>query len=142
MSIRSVPLIVFGFIAYFVVVLFGGDDVTATLKDPLFSLGSMRGEGGAKWVFSVGDLLIFFTLILLFIEILKATYTSTTSLVDHGLSMLVFIACLVSFLMVDAAYTSVFFMIMVMTLIDVIAGYTIGIRVARRDIGFGGMAGQ
>jgi len=34
----------------------------------------------------------------------------------------------------------VFFFIMIGALIDVIAGYTIGIRVARRDIGFGGGA--
>ncbi len=138
MSIRSIPLIVFGFIMYFVVVLFGGDNVTETLRHTVFSLPSMRG-GDTSWEFSKGDLIILVTLALLFVEILKATYTSTTSLVDHGLSMLVFIACLIAFLMVDAAYTSVFFMIMIMTLIDVIAGYTIGIRVARRDIGFGGM---
>lgn len=138
MSIRSLPLIIFAFIFYFVVVLLGGDDVTATLKDPFFSLPSIRGTD-ISWVFSWGDLIILVTLVLLFVEILKATYTSTASLLDHGLSMLVFIACLIAFLMVDAAYTSVFFMIMVMTLIDVIAGYTIGIRVARRDIGFGGM---
>jgi hypothetical protein len=32
----------------------------------------------------------------------------------------------------------VFFFIVVATLIDVIAGYTIGIRVARRDLSIGG----
>ena len=69
---------------------------------------------------------------------MKATYTSGTSLLDHGLSMLVFVVCLIEFLMVRQAQTSVFFFITVATLIDVIAGYTIGIRVARRDIGFGG----
>ncbi|MEO0673171.1 MAG: hypothetical protein AAFZ05_14220, partial [Pseudomonadota bacterium] len=64
---------------------------------------------------------------------------STTAMVDHGLSMLVFIICLIEFLMVIEAQTSVFFFITVASIIDVIAGYTIGIRVARRDIGFGGM---
>ncbi len=87
----------------------------------------------------MSDILMLLTLILLFIELLKATYTSTASLLDHGLSMFVFIAALVEFLLVDKAFTSVFFIIMVATLIDVIAGYTIGIRVARRDIGFGNM---
>jgi ABC-type proline/glycine betaine transport system permease subunit len=69
---------------------------------------------------------------------LKATYTSGASLLDHGLSMLVFVVCLIEFLMVRQAQTSTFFFITIATLIDVIAGYTIGIRVARRDIGFGG----
>lgn len=143
MSIRSLPLIVFAFIAYNVIVLFGGGPADETLRKVLFALPSIRGgENAPTWTFTWGDLLILITMLLLFVEILKATYTSTASLLDHGLSMLVFIACLVEFLMVDAAFTSVFFMIMVATLIDVVAGYTIGIRVARRDIGFGGMGGE
>lgn len=139
MSLRSIPLIVIAFILYNVVVLFGASESADTiLRKVLFSLPSIRGNPEVRWSFSWGDLIILITLLLLFVEILKATYTSTASLLDHGLSMLVFIACLIEFLLVDQAFTSVFFMIMMMTLIDVIAGYTIGIRVARRDIGFGG----
>jgi hypothetical protein len=73
----------------------------------------------------------------LFVEILKATYTTTASLVDHGLSMVLFIFALIAFLMVPQAATSVFFLLLVALVIDVIAGFTIGIRVAKRDIGFG-----
>ena len=142
MSLRSIPLIIIAFILYNVVVLFGSaagaDEI---LRKVIFSLPSIRANAeGVRsyWTFTWGDLIILITLLLLFVELLKATYTSTASLLDHGLSMLVFIACLVEFLLIDRAFTSVFFMIMVMTLIDVIAGYTIGIRVARRDIGFGG----
>ncbi len=75
---------------------------------------------------------------MLFAEILKATYTSTASLVDHGLSMLVFVLALMAFLLVPQAATSIFFLVLIALLIDVIAGFTIGIRVAKRDIGFGG----
>lgn len=139
MSIRSLPLIVFAFVFYNVVVLLGGDAAPdEVLRYEIFSLPSFRG-GEVVWSFNWGDLILLVTMFLLFAEILKATYTSTASLLDHGLSMLVFIACLIEFLLVDAAFTSVFFLIMVATLIDVVAGYTIGIRVARRDIGFGGM---
>jgi hypothetical protein len=94
---------------------------------------------GAQWSFSRGDLIILVTMIFLFAELVKATYTSSVSLVDHGLSMLVFIACIVEFLVVDAAATSAFFFILVGALIDVVAGFTIGIRVARRDLAIGGM---
>jgi len=139
MSIRSLPLIVFAFVLYNVVVLLGGstgpDDI---LRQEVFHLPSFRGSAQV-WSFNWGDLILLVTMLLLFAEILKATYTSTASLLDHGLSMVVFIACLIEFLLVDAAFTSVFFLIMVATLIDVVAGYTIGIRVARRDIGFGAM---
>jgi hypothetical protein len=61
-------------------------------------------------------------------------------MVDHGLSMLVFIACLVEFLLVRQATSSVFFFIMVAALIDVVAGALIGIRTARRDLNIGGEA--
>ncbi len=141
MSLRSIPLMLIALIFYNIVVMLGGGSAAPEsvfgLRHELFSLPSVRGD--ARWSFSWGDLIILVTLMLLFVELLKATYTSTASLLDHGLSMFVFIAALVEFLLVDKAFTSVFFIIMVATLIDVIAGYTIGIRVARRDIGFGNM---
>jgi hypothetical protein len=51
--------------------------------------------------------------------------------------MIVFIACLVEFLIVPQAATSVFFFIMTATLVDVVAGFMIGIRTARRDLNIG-----
>ncbi len=138
MSLRSIPLMFVAFIMYNVVVMLGGGVAPDYgLRSEIFALPSVRGD--ARWSFNWGDLIILVTLLMLFVEIIKATYTSTASLLDHGLSMLVFIACLIEFLLVDKAFTSVFFIVMVAALIDVIAGYTIGIRVARRDIGFGGM---
>ena len=138
MSLRALPLIVIAFIAYNVVVLLGGnvpaDDI---LRKPLFSVPMISG---ARWVFSLGDLLILLTMLLLFIELIKSTYTSSLQMVDHGLSMLVFIACLVEFLLVRQATSSVFFFIMVAALIDVVAGALIGIRTARRDLNIGGEA--
>ena len=86
----------------------------------------------------VGDLIILLTLFLLFAELIKSTYTTASSLIDHGLSMVVFIACIVEFLLAPLAATSTFFLIMVATAIDVVAGFTIGIRVARRDLAIGG----
>ena len=145
MSLRALPLIAIVLIVYNIVVFAGGlFGFTAAagaeegiLRDVLFTIPMLSNEAG--WTFSMGDLIILLLFITLFIEILKATYTSTTAMVDHGLSMLVFVVCLIEFLMVKQAQTSVFFFITVAALIDVIAGYTIGIRVARRDIGFGGM---
>ena len=90
-----------------------------------------------QWMFTWGDFLILLVLVLLFIELLKATYTSTASLLDHGLSMIVFVVCLIEFLLVRQAASSVFFFITMAALIDVVAGYTIGIRVARRDFQIG-----
>lgn len=144
MSLRAIPVTVLAFILYNVVVLFSGapadpaGDGAAAARALLASeIVSFPMMSGARWSFTWGDLILIVTMVLLFIEILKATYTSTASLVDHGLSMVIFIAALIEFLMVPQAATSIFFLILVAFLIDVVAGFTIGIRVARRDIGFG-----
>ena len=134
MSLRAIPLMVVPFVLYFLLVMVGVD-----LGGSLTGENGMTLLSGGQWKFTWGDLLLLITLVVLFVEILKATYTSTASLLDHGLSMLIFVACLVCFLTVEQAASSVFFLIMMAALIDVIAGYTIGIRVARRDIGFGGI---
>lgn len=133
MSFRALPLIVISFIMYNAVVLAGGADGVAMLKKEVLPLPLMTTTLWLTW----GDLLILLTMGLLFVELMKATYTSSSSLLDHGLSMFVFVACLVEFLLVKAAGTAVFFFIVVATLIDVMAGYTIGIRVARRDLSIG-----
>ncbi len=135
MSLRSLPSIILAFILYNVVVFTSGG--IEVLNSALFELNMLSG---GVWRFTVGDLIILFTLFLLFAELIKATYTSTSSLVDHGLSMVVFIACLVEFLLVPQAATSTFFLVMVATAIDVVAGFTIGIRVARRDLAIGGVS--
>lgn len=137
MSLRIIPLIVISFIVYNLVVLFGDAATSAEviLGKHVFSITM---PSGAAWVFSVGDLIILLTMILLFAELIKSTYTSSTQMVDHGLSMIVFIACLVEFLLVKKATSSVFFFILTAALVDVVAGALIGIRTARRDLNIGG----
>ena len=152
MSLRVLPLLIIPFVLYNIIVLFSGGTAgadgtplaasaaaDAVLRKVLFTLPMV---GGAKWHFSMGDLLILVTMFVLFFELIKSTYTASASLLDHGLSMLVFIACLVEFLLVHQAATSVFFFIMIATLIDVVAGFMIGIRTARRDLNIGGHGGE
>ncbi len=134
MSFKALPLIVISFILYNAIVLLDrGGDAAAFLATKVLPLPLMTGILWLNW----GDLIVLLTMGLLFIELMKATHTSSASLLDHGLSMIVFVACLVEFLLVKAAGTSVFFFIVVATLIDVMAGYSIGIRVARRDLSIG-----
>jgi hypothetical protein len=103
----------------------------------LFSIGMVSD---AQWTLTLGDLVILITLVLLFIELIKATRTGGSSIVDHALSTILFVFCLVEFILVPEAATSIFFFIMIVTLIDVVAGFSITIRAARRDFGFGGAA--
>jgi hypothetical protein len=136
MSLRALPLMVIPFILYNIVAVFAGSGpATGPLNAKIFALPMLRG---ATWTFTWGDFILLVTLIVLFAALVKATYTRSVSLVDHGLSMMVFVACIVEFLVVNQAATSVFFLVMVASLIDVVAGFTIGIRVARRDLSIGG----
>ena len=134
MSLRALPWIAIPLILYNVLVMFSNGDADTFFHVPMLTISMIKG---AQWSFSRGDLIILITMLCLFVELVKSTYTSTASLVDHGLSMLVFIAGLVEFLVVNAAATSPFFFIVMGALIDVIAGFTIGIRVERRDLSIG-----
>ena len=132
MSLRALPVTVIPFLLYFVFVMAGID-----LNGSLSGADGWKMMSGGSWKLTWGDVILMVTMVTLFVEILKATYTTTASLVDHGLSMVLFIVALIAFLMVPQAATSVFFLLLVALVIDVIAGFTIGIRVAKRDIGFG-----
>ncbi|MCU0936809.1 MAG: hypothetical protein MUF66_12290 [Gammaproteobacteria bacterium] len=75
---------------------------------------------------------------MLFIEVFKSTRTSTAQVLDHILSTLMFVVFLVQFITVADAGTSVFFILTVMALMDVIAGFSVTIFAARRDLAVGG----
>ena len=95
-------------------------------------------KNDAAAFFSINSLIIFVGLILLFIEIYKATRTGQSSIIDHIFSMLLFVAALVEFIMVQKAQTTTFLTILMIMLVDVVGGFTITIRGARRDFGAGG----
>jgi hypothetical protein len=114
-----------------------GSGAPTVFDSHLFSIDLISG---ASWALTVGDLVTIITLVLLFVELIKATRTGGSSIVDHALSTILFVVCLIEFLVVRQAATSVFFFILVVTLIDVIAGFSITIRAARRDFGFAGGA--
>ena len=89
---------------------------------------------GAEWTFTPGELLIGCSIILLFFEMLKATRLSTRTIIDHGLSTVIFIGMVVEFLLVKQAATGTFFLLLVISFVDVVGGFTITIRTAQRDV--------
>jgi hypothetical protein len=93
---------------------------------------------GVEWTVAFGDVMVLLSILLLFVELLKSTSTGSAAIFNHALSMLVFIICLVEFLLHPAFATSVFFVIMVMALLDVLAGVVVTIIAARRDVEFAG----
>lgn len=126
-----VPLLVVPFVIYNIAVFlfFGGNPVNWGAG--LFSLPM---PSGMPWAITAGDLLLVIGILALFFEVLKSTQTARNSIVEHMLSMLLFVAFLIEFLLVGAATSSVFFLLMVMSLIDVVAGFTVSITSASRDV--------
>jgi hypothetical protein len=89
---------------------------------------------GQDWVLSFEDLLIAFSIFLLWIEIIKSTRLGSRSVMDHILAMALFIAMLVEFLLVKQAGTSTFFLLMTIALVDVLSGFIVGMRSAQRQV--------
>ena len=89
---------------------------------------------GEAWTFTMGDAFIVIGVIALYLELFKATRTGQATIVDHTLSMLVFVAYIIMFITVRYAGSSVFFILGLMALVDVIAGFTITIAASRRDL--------
>jgi hypothetical protein len=86
---------------------------------------------GLDWSVTLGDAFIAGTLLLLFIEVVKAT--GAKSAVDHVLSLLVFGGAVAEFLLVQQAANSTFAILTAICFIDVIAGLSIRFRVSRRE---------
>ena len=96
---------------------------------------------GVKWVLTIGDLLLLLAIVVLFVEIIKSASSGAATIINHGLSMAVFLVCFVAFLLLKNFATSTFFFLTMMALIDVLAGFTVSIVTARRDFGVGGGIG-
>lgn len=137
MSLRSIPLMVIPFILYFVVVFLSGNSVDTNTVLNTEILRPITLPSGAIWRFTWADLIMVLTLLMLFVEIVKSTHQGQSTTLDHGLSMLMFIVCLIAFGLLRQAGSSAFFFLTLATLIDVVAGYTIAIGVARKSLNMG-----
>ncbi len=135
LPLLAIPVVLYNLIAVAKMMGGGGAATNTALTAPLFSVPM---ASGAAWTLTTGDLLILLALFMLFFELLKATTSRRVAIVNHSLSMIVFIICLVEFLLVPAFATSVFFLITMMTLLDVLAGFIVTIITARKDFDFGG----
>jgi hypothetical protein len=126
-TVIGFPLLLIPFAIYFILAfVMPGVEWTAVLADvPMMS--------GATWRVSFSDALICGALLLLFLEIIKATRPANRSIVDNLLSTLIFIAAMAAFLMLPQAATSTFAILVVIAFVDVIGGWSVSVRTASRD---------
>lgn len=128
MYLVGFPLLLIPFALYNIVAFLFRTDMGTTLF-------TVRMMSGGEWAVSISDVLLVIGILMLFVEILKSTRIGNRSIVDHMLSLVLLLVMLAEFIMVRAAATSTFFLLSAMSLVDVVAGFTITIRTAQRDIG-------
>ena len=98
------------------------------------ALTTVHMVSGGDWSMSIGDMLIAFAIVVLFGEMMKATRIGVRTVVDHGLSLVLFLAMLVEFILVKQAATATFFLLLVIGIVDVMGGFAITLRSAQRDL--------
>ncbi len=128
----AVPLLVITLLAY---VAFAG--AGADFDIPRFSIPL---PSGGVWQLGLGPILLAVAIGLLFVELLKAARGGGASITENALSMMAFAAFLILFLVWDKAATSTFFLLTLMSMVDVVAAFAVTVNAARREYGTRGPA--
>jgi hypothetical protein len=129
-ALMAFPLTALVIIAYNLLAFLPGFTPGAQIAD--FAMPS-----SAVVALTTGDALVLAGLVALFFEMLKSARPRGGAIVDHILSVGVFIVALVEFLLVPFAGTASFLVLTMVCLIDVIAGFSVSIVAARRDFSVG-----
>jgi hypothetical protein len=90
-------------------------------------------RSGVTWGPSIGDAFLVFSLLMLMLEFIKATRQGK-SLIEHFLSLLLAGAAGAEFVMVKEAGTSLFMQLVVICIVDLLAGFAASLRRARRKV--------
>lgn len=122
--IRAIPLTAIPLIAYNLIGygLSGADPWASRL----FAITMLSG---ARWTPTLGDLLVLLAILVLFAGVMRAARPPGRSISTHVLSTIVATVYLVEFIAAVIAAHSVFFILTVIALFDVAAGFAIAPRV-------------
>jgi hypothetical protein len=87
-----------------------------------------------RWSVTWGDLMVLLGLAMLFFEMLKSAKPAQRTIVNHLASTVVLIVYVIEFVLAGIAANSTFFILAVISVFDVAAGFTISVRTAQRDV--------
>jgi len=128
MSMLGFPLLLIPFAIYNIIAfLMPGLSWTGALT-------TVHMVSGGDWSMSIGDMLVTLAILLLTGEVLKSTRIGIRTVLDHALSLILFLALLVEFLLVRQAATATFFLLLVISFVDVLGGFAVTLRSAQRDL--------
>jgi hypothetical protein len=121
------PLLLIPFAIYNIVVFVMAGDFAARLF-------TLHLQSGIDYAVSFGDVLIGFAILLLFVEFLKLTRHGGRSAVDHLLSFILLVVVLAEFMLVPQAATQAFLVLLALSFIDVVGGFSLMPRKVQRAI--------
>jgi hypothetical protein len=133
MFLLGVPLLIFPFAIYniFAFVL---QDFSWTAE-----IAALPMMSGGTLAISSSDVIVAGSILILLIEMIKAARMSRRSIVDHMLSMMLFVGMLAEFLLVKQAASTTFLLLLVISFVDVAGGFAVSIRAAQRDVSVSGV---
>jgi membrane-anchored protein YejM (alkaline phosphatase superfamily) len=94
---------------------------------------------GVDWKMTTGDVLVALAILLLCGEVVKSSRISRRTIIDHALSLVLFLGMLIEFILVKQAATATFFLLLVVGFIDVLGGFAVTLRSAQRDLAVEGV---
>ena len=126
--LKAFPFTIVPVLIYTAVALIGG---TGPFDSAIFSA---RMPSGAVFSFTNGIAILTLALVMLLLEVLKSTNVkNSNSIIDHGLSTVLLVVTILMFVLLPSAATGTFFGLVMICLIDVIAGFSVSIKTAQRD---------
>jgi hypothetical protein len=131
MFLIAFPLLLIPFALYNMIAFLLG----MTFSDEVFSIPMLSEE---RMPVSTGDVLVLLAVLLLYVEIVKSTRLANKAIIDHVLSLVIFMAMVIEFITVKKAATSTFLILTALSFVDVIGGFSITLRTSQRDIAIEG----
>ena len=128
---RYIPLMGVVFLIYNLVAWSHPDPVNAFWPRILLLLSL---PSGASLGISYSMAFISLAMLMLFLELVKSTTASNVVMIEQLFSTLVFIAFLIQFLISPRVAEPTFFALLVISLVEMLAGYIILLKVSRKDI--------
>jgi hypothetical protein len=126
------PVLVYAAIAYALVAFTSaGGDVPAHLAQHLFSI---KLASGAEWGLTVGQVLLVFATLCFFFELIKASEPTQAAIAEIGVATAASVIFVLLFVLHPKFGTTEFFLITVMSLLDMFAGFLFLVSESRRTV--------
>jgi hypothetical protein len=136
--ISVVPLLLIPTLIYAMLAVANGPTTADALRAVAMAFPM---PSNTRWEISWGHLIVIIAVICLFIEVVKSSRPSQIAMVDNALSVVMFVLCLIFFILIPGFGTSEFFILLIMCILDFVAGFVIMTHAAQRTVTFGSGGG-